>query len=250
MKKAILHGTPIAGLAALFIALSSTSAFAVLVVTNGTFTQSGGYNANVVDWFDGTVGGGGNPYQDTFIDTNPQPPAAGSEVVFSGNASPAPQNFLYQNIGTKVAGDGTLNYSINIGNFTTSTTYRGGTLEVGLFQSGSFAGADGTDVLGASGVTQIDSMIVETIDRGGAFPNSAFETGSFNLAAANLADPLFLRFHWTPTGTDSYIGADNLTITVSPFVAAAVPEPASLVFWSLMVVGLAGYGCHRFCRRK
>ncbi|MCE9552573.1 MAG: PEP-CTERM sorting domain-containing protein [Planctomycetes bacterium] len=232
--------------AALWATLGAINASAALVITNGTFTQGGGYNANVVDWFDGTAGGAGNPYQDTFIDTNPQPPASGTEVVFSGNASPAPQNFLYQAIGTKGATDGTLNFSVNIGNFSTSTTYRGGTLEINLFRSGTFVGADGTDVLGAAGVTQIGSTITKAIDRGGSFPNSAYETGSFNIASVNPLDTFYLRFHWTPTGVDSYIGADLVTITVDAVAVDAVPEPSTFV---LATLGLAALGLVGWKRR-
>ena len=236
--------------ATLLAALGATNASAALVVTNGTFTQGGGYNANVVNWFDGTVGGAGNPYQDTFIDTNPYPPASGSEVVFSGNAAPPPQNFLYQAIGTKDAGDGTLNYSINIGVFSTDQSFRAGTLEVGLFQSGTFTGADGTDVLGAAGVTQIDAMDINLINRGGgSFPNSAYETGSFSLASANLTDPIFLRFHWTPSGVNYYLGADLVTITVDA-EAAAVPEPSTIVLFGLGSLGLVCYALRRKCRRS
>jgi len=230
--------------------LSVAPAPGALAVINGDFQTTPGFNANVALWFDGT--NGGNPWEDTFQDTNPQPPAAGTEVVFSGNVGTNPQNFLYQSLGTKEATDGTLNFSVNIGNFSTATSYRSGTLQVNLFQSASFVGADGTDILGAGGVTQIGATVIKDIERGTTlpltFPNSAYETGSFSLATANTTDPIYLRFHWTMGEPDAYIGADLVTITVDA-VAEAVPEPSSIALAALALTGL-GMGAWRQHRRR
>ena len=183
-------------------AIAAPDAPAALEVTDGDFEAGGGFNANVTDWFDGTIGSA--QWDDTFQDTNPYSPQAGTTVVWSGNANA--KNFLYQPIGTREASDATIDVSIVVGGGAT------GPFTVGIYQSATFSGADGTDVAGASGVTLIDSA---TWDIDYAAEVVGPEMTTLSLATANLSYPIFLRFHFGEDGmADGWLRGDNITMTV------------------------------------
>jgi len=189
-------------MAAALAAIAAPNASAALALTNGDFEVGGGFNANVSGWFDGT--NGPNEWDDTFQDTNPVSPQAGTTVVWSGNANA--KNFLYQPIGTKEASDATVKVSIVVG------AGAAGPITVGIYQSATFSSTDGTDVADASGVTLIDSS-TWNIDYAAGVVGP--EMATLSLATANLSDPIFLRFHFGEDGMeDGWLRGDNITITV------------------------------------
>ncbi|MDA0765917.1 MAG: PEP-CTERM sorting domain-containing protein [Verrucomicrobia bacterium] len=210
----------VVALLAALAAIAAPNASAALTVTNGDFETGGGFNANVSGWFDGTIGP--NAWDDLFQDTNPLSPQAGTTVVWSGNANA--QNFLYQPIGTKEASDATIDVSIVVGAGAT------GPFTIGIYQSATFSGADGTEVAGASGVTLIDSS---TWDIAYAADAVGPEMTTLSLATANQSDPIFLRFHFGEDGmADGWLRGDNITMTVNP-----IPEPVTTA-----LLGLGGLG--------
>jgi hypothetical protein len=198
------------------IAMALT-AQAALQQTNGNFDAgvTPGNNQNdVIDWFDGNNHPDGF-YQDTWQSTTNLPTGhSGGVAALSGEAGAT--NFLYQAIGTRNSGDATLSFSISVGAFIDSTGTQAGTLTVGLYeQTGSFTGADGTDVAGAEGITQVGTSVVLPITReGGAGAAASVENGAFDLSGTNPAHTLYLRYQWTPA-SGSYMSLDNASITVS-----------------------------------
>ncbi len=216
-------------LLALAAACWPAGASAALVVTNGNFEASGGYNANVAQWSDGT--NGPNVWSDVFQKNAGPPataPASGTFVVFSGE-SPA-QNFLYQAIGTKEATDSSIDVSYVIGN------NAAGPFSVGIYQSATFSAADGIDVAGAAGVTLIDSVSTLFAYAPGVLGT---ETATLSLATANLTDTIFLRFHYGTNGqANQWPEFDNVTMTVN--TASAVPEPSAMVLAGVGLLGLVG----------
>jgi hypothetical protein len=185
-------------------------------LANGSFDVGAtpGINQNdVVGWFDGNNHPNGF-WEDTWLSTTSLPTGhSGGVAAFSAEAGA--QNFLYQAIGTRNSGDTTLNFSISVGAFTDVSGTKTGTLNVGLYKSNSFTGADGTDVAGAPGVTQVGSTVALPISRvGGPGAVASIETGSFDLSTANTSDTLYLRFQWT-TSNGSYINVDNASISMS-----------------------------------
>ena len=200
------------------------SARATLTHTNGNFDAgvAAGDNNNVPDWFDGNHHPGA-AWEDTWLNTVNIPSGqSGGTVGFSGNV-PTATNFLYQSLGTRSADETMLCFSISVGAFTDGAVgTKTGTLHVGLYeQTGSFTGADGTDIAGASGIVQVGSTVALPISRvGGPGAVASDETGSFDISGVSTSNTLYLRFQWIPTD-GSYMSVDNASITVSQGVTYA-----------------------------
>lgn len=186
-------------------AIAAPMAQATLAVTNGNFESGAGFKADVIGWFDGTHGPVMEEWNDVFQDTNPVAPQAGTTVVWSGVVNAT--NFLYQPIGTKGSADGTMDVSIVVGDNAS------GPFTIGIYQSASFVGADGTDVAGAPGVTLIDSL-THTISYATGVVGT--ETATLSLATANLTGTIFLRFHYGVDGggANGYLKGDLVTLAV------------------------------------
>ena len=226
----------------------STVAPPSLKLTNGNFDAgaAAGDNSNVPDWFDGNHHPNG-PWEDTWLNTINIPSGqSGGTVGFSGNI-PTATNFLYQSIGTRNPGDSTLHFSISVGAFTDGEGIRSGTLHVGLYeQTGSFTGADGTDIAGASGIVQVGSTVALPISRvGGPGAVASDETGSFDISGVSTSHTLYLRYQWIPTG-GSYMSVDNAsisTVDTRPFTLATQRVVRAAEFadgQTCITVGLAG----------
>ena len=186
-----------------------------LAITNGGFNAASD-SADVPDWFDGNNHTGGYFYRDTWLNlANPPSGQNGGTVGFSGVAGA--QNFLYQDIGVRHSGDSALNFTISVGAFADVGGTKTGTLTVGLYeQTGSFAGADGTDVDGASGITRVGSSVALPISReSGPGAVASDETGAFDISATSLSNTLYLRYQWIPSSSADFITLDNASITVS-----------------------------------
>jgi hypothetical protein len=208
---------------------------AALTLTNGNFDSGitpGSNQNNIVGWFDGNNHPTGF-WEDTWQSTTNLPTGhSGGVAALSGEA--AATNFFYQAIGTRDSGDATLDFSITVGAFSDGPplSTKTGTLNVGLYeQTGSFTGADGTDVHGAGGISQVGSTLALSISRvGGPGAVASSEAGSFDISGTSTSNPLYLRFQWVPTG-GSYMSVDNAAITV-------VPEPSAALLGGLGVLAL------------
>ena len=209
------------------------SAQAALTLTNGNFDASTTVdNPDIPDWLDGSNHPQGF-WQDTWLASRSLPSGqSGGTAGLSGDGGG--QNFLYQSIGSRNPVDSTLHFSISVGAFTdaASAGTMSGTLTVGLYeQTGSFTGADGTDVHGASGISQVGSTVALPISRaGGPGAVTSNETGSFDLSGTSMSNTLFLRYQWLPTGA-SFMSLDNASITV-------IPEPSAVMLGGLGVLAL------------
>jgi hypothetical protein len=187
---------------------------ATLTQTNGNFdagVASGTNQNDIAGWFDGNHHPTGF-WEDAWQSTTNLPTGhSGGVAAFSSEAGAS--NFLYQAIGTRNSGDTALNFSISLGAFTDVPGIRTGTLTVGLYeQTGSFTGADGVDVAGAEGITQVGTSVVVPITReGGAAAVASIETGSFDISGANADNTLYLRFQWS----GEYISLDNVSASFS-----------------------------------
>ena len=225
------------------------SARATLTHTNGNFDAgvAAGDNNNVPDWFDGNHHPGA-AWEDTWLNTVNIPSGqSGGTVGFSGNV-PTATNFLYQSLGTRSADETMLCFSISVGAFTDGAVgTKTGTLHVGLYeQTGSFTGADGTDIAGASGIVQVGSTVALPISRvGGPGAVASDETGSFDISGVSTSHTLYLRYQWIPTG-GSYMSVDNAsisTVDTRPFTLATQRVVRAAEFadgQTCITVGLAG----------
>lgn len=228
MKKTIL-------LTSSLIATSAMSHGALSAIANGDFESGVVYDLGLgrddssigsgSDWFESTTGVYGEVISNLAD-------AAYSGVSFqSGHGNTAIFNngtgYIYQNLGTlnlemaasftfdayeRVQGDG--NYTIN----------------VALFSSSTFTGANGTDVAGAAGVTALgtgsyafssDANLATNEDVIGA------TISNVSLAGATSGDNIWVRFEAPRPGSNSTGQMDNLTVTYT------VPEPSSTALLGL-----------------
>ena len=200
------------------------SAQATLTLTNRNFDASTTLdNPDIPGWFDGN----NHPlgfWQDTWLASRSLPSGqSGGTAGLSGDVGG--QIFLYQSIGTRNPDDRTLHFSISVGAFTdaASADTKTGMLTAGLYeQTGSFTGADGSDVDGASGIIQVGPTMALPISRvGGPGAVASDETGAFDISGVDTSHSLYLRFKWIPAGA-SFMSLDNASITAvdSPLNAA------------------------------
>ena len=214
-------------LSALGVLLAS-QAGAVIAITNGDFqtTAPASNQANVVGWFDDSPSPT-NWWEGSWYGPTVSP--NGSSVLGVSYMAGAP-HWAYQSIGTNSSGWTTIPLQFDLGSFTDAGGLRNLGVTFSLYQSnGSFTGADNTDILGAGGVTLIDSFNVSTGDLApGAMV--AGLTGSLSLATANPGGELFLRISNFDPGTgEPWAAVDNLAI---------VPEPSLGLLGSLGLFGL------------
>jgi len=199
---------------------SSFTAQSAIVVTNGDLETGapapGGTNADVTGWYDGT--NGFNHWQDTWHNNANHPTGfTGAHVAFSGSL---PETWIYQDVGDRNNSKVNLEFNMDFGNFTGNPSdISTGDVRVSLYQSAIFSPADGIDIDGAAGVTELDS---NTFTSG---PLAAGEARTFStvlsVGAANYNDPIYLRISWTNAGGNGWVAGDNFTLT------GAVPEPSS-----------------------
>jgi hypothetical protein len=209
-------------LAGIAIAVAAPATNAAVQITNGDF-NAGSETPNDGDvadpWYDANPA---NFWEAVWHINHDQPIMSdfpSPMAIFSALSAPG-NNYLYQNIGTRGAGDTSLPLAFELGSFTDTADVRSGTLTVSIYQSGSFVGANDVDVA-ASGATLIDSAVVMTGDLN---PGGAIHSGvTLDLGSANLTDSLFLHFSMN----DAWIGLDNIQV---------VPEPST---FALIGMGLA-----------
>jgi hypothetical protein len=204
------------------VALAAVSASATLQVTDGDFQNNPTQTPNVAGWFD--RGTAGNWWESTWAGPTVSPngtPVLGLSYMFST------VNWTYQSIGVNDGNWSEMGVQLDVGSFTDA----GGTRDLGvtlsLYQSSSFVGADDLDIVGAAGVTLIDSV---NLTSGNLSPGQ-FVTliTALDLATANNTDPLFLHIVNFNTGSgEPWTAIDNLSVQ-------AVPEPSA---YALVGLGL------------
>lgn len=209
------------GLVGFGLALGGTSAPAQLQILNGDFSLNPSQANNPVDWYVPTTDTGGSWWTSTWVGPTVSP--NGTSVLglsFMGSVD----HWAYQNIGTDNAGSTSMTLNFDLGSFTDAGASRTLGVTVSLYQSASFAAANGTDVNGATGVTQLGSQSVSAALNPGAVTH---KTLVFDLTGANSTDPLYLRFiNYQVDATEPWDAIDNVTI-------ATVPEPSALALCGL-----------------
>jgi len=210
-----------------------TSVQADLAITNGDFEVGAGPSTpDVNDWYDNsTANFWENAWQsnDSWITPN------GTQVVVfcawntaavdpnTGVVDPLTGSYLYQSIGTS-AGESSITIGFDWGSPDDVAAGRHDALTVSVLASdGSFVPNDANDVLGAAGVTLLDSASFDYValgTDGEIFPAVA----TLDLSGANEGDEIFLRFnnYAIEAGADPWPVLDNVQII--PEVAPVGPK--------------------------
>ena len=210
----------------LVISVISATGQAELAITNGDFETGGGENIpDVTGWYDNSAGG----FWEDAWQTNASwiTPNGSNVVVFCSwdtvEGDPLAGSYLYQSIGTS-EGESELTIAFDWGHpdDVAAGRYDGLTVSV-LASDGSFVADDATDVIGAAGITLLDSASYEHValgTDGEIFPVVV----ELDLSGANEGDEIFLRFnnYWV-TSTQSWPILDNVEIQV-----AGVDDPSDM----------------------
>jgi hypothetical protein len=210
------------------VALSATAASAAISITNGDFQTSapGASQADVVGWFDDSPSPT-NWWEGAWYGPTVSPNGTSVLGLSYMNAT---SHWAYQSIGTNSESLATIALQFDVGSFTDAGGLRNLGVTFSLYQSdGSFSGADNANIVGAVGVTLIDSFSVTTGDiaAGAMVPGL---TGSLDLATANTTGELFLHITNFAAGTgEPWAAVDNLVV---------VPEPSTALLGGIGVLAL------------
>ena len=221
------------------LACSTTLGHAALTaVANGDFESGIAYDLGAsgdssvgsgTDWFESTTGAG------QFADVISNSSHADFAAQFQGSGNIHIQNsaasYIYQNLGTlgsETAASFTFDALERVqanGDFT---------VNVDLFSSSSFAGANGTDVSGAAGVIALGSGTYRFLSDASLATNEDVTGASIpnlSLAAATAGDSIWLRVGTPRLAGDATMHIDNLAVTY-------VPEPGSAALLGLGALSL------------
>ena len=196
----------------------SFPAKAELVITNGDFEADAGAGdlENVSLWYDDLST---NFWESAWqSDRGGVTPNGTQVVVFCSwntvEGDPLTGSYIYQSIGTS-SGESSVTIGFDWGHPDDVAADRNDGLTVSVLASdGSFVADDANDVLGADGVTLLDSAsyshVAEGTD-GEIFPVVV----TLDLSGANAGDEIFLRFNnYLPeAGADPWPVLDNVQIT-------------------------------------
>lgn len=188
---------------------------AALQITNGDFETAAqpGDTGDVSQWSDANPAqfytacwlkkGGDSPNGTAVVAMS----AIAANATVNGSGTPS---YIYQSIGT-ADGATSVTVSFQWGSFTGAPVRSMG-ITAGIYKSnGSFIAADGTDVLGATGITLVEEKTsLRTSVAGGALFNESF---TFNLTGVGT-DELYLRFNnYEEAGKDeAWVSLDNVLI--------------------------------------
>lgn len=213
---------------------------ALTSIQNGDFETDVVYNLGVVagdessdssvgsgsDWFETSTAAGN--YRDVIANSGHPDFSAqfrdnGNIAVLNANTS-----YIYQNIGT-LGSEAALNFTFDA---LERVQGNGGfTVNIELFSSSTFVGANGTDVEGAAGVTALgsgsyrftsDSNLATNDDVIGA------SVSDLSLTGATSGEDIWVKVSTPRNPGDATLNIDNISYTV-------VPEPSSTA-----LLGLAG----------
>jgi hypothetical protein len=220
---------------AALISSSTLSHAALTAIANGDFETGvvydlGGNGDSSVgsgtDWFEATTGAG--QFGDVISDSSNAVFAA----QFQGSGNIHVQNsatsYIYQNLGT-LAGETSASFTFDA--FERALANGDFTATMELFSSSSFAGANGTDVLGAAGVTALGSGPYRFLSDASLATNEDVTGASIpnlSLAGATAGDSIWLRVSTPRPAGDITMHIDNLAVTY-----ASVPEPGSAALLGL-----------------
>lgn len=224
------------------IALSATAAHAAITVTNGNFETGTGNNLDDVSgWFDnsnGTFWQGTWPTNNTAISPNDTGVVVlgsyeSGAVQNTASANPLVGNYLYQSIGTVGLGETGLNVNFDFG----APDDDGGGRTLGITVAvyaydglGGFTADNNTSLVGASGVTLLDSESF-TLASTGVDGLIASYLAALDVSGAGTQE-LFLSFNnYRPANTESWSVLDNVTV-------AAIPEPSAALLGGLGMLAL------------
>jgi hypothetical protein len=194
-----------------------------LGITNGDFQTNApaGNVANVDSWFDPIDANPGNWWETTWYGPTVSP---NGTSVMGLSYMWKTTNWAYQSIGTNSSALASLALSFDVGSFTDAGSNRDLGVTVSIYKTdGTFVGADGTDIVGAAGVTLVDSVSVMNNVASGAYIT---QNVTLDLSNAGSGE-LFLRFvNYAGTVGEPWTAIDNVSI---------VPEPATM-----LLLGLGG----------
>ena len=205
----------------------SIPAKADLVITNGDFEVGAGPSTpDVNDWYDNSTA---NFWEDAWQSNDSWITPNGSQVVVfcswdTVEGDPLAGSYLYQSIGIS-AGESSVTIGFDWGCPDDVAEGRHDALTVSVLASdGSFVADDANDVLGAAGVTLLDSASYDYValgTDGEIFPVVV----TLDLSGANVGDEIFLRFnnYMPEAGADPWPVLDNVHIQV-----AGVDDPSDM----------------------
>ncbi len=202
-------------LCAVALATGVTSTFADFSVTNGNFQQTTAQSTDISSWFNYQGADPGAWWMSAW-----QGPVASfnGTSIFGLSGDPSVGAWAYQSVGLNDTARSTVDLQFDVGMFSDAGETRDLGVMVQLYQTdGTFAGADGLDIVGATGATLIDSLSTTT----GAITASQFQrkTLSLNLASANPTGEFFVRFANFNGGTgvgDPWTMIDNIKFITTP----------------------------------
>lgn len=225
------------------VALSASAAHAALSITNGNFETGGGVNIdNVTGWFDNS---NGIFWQGTWQENAAAITPNGTNVALLGSyesgavqstvsANPLVGNYLYQSIGTAGLGETGLEVNFDFGQPDDDSGGRtlGVTVAIYAYDGlGGFTAADNTSLVGASGITLLDSESFQFGPTTTANDVISSYLSTLDISGAGSQE-LFLSFNnYRPANTQSWSVIDNVSLT-------AIPEPGAALLGGLGLLGL------------
>ena len=190
---------------------------AALQITNGDFESAAppapSDTADVLQWSDANPG---DFYTASWLQNGVNSPNGTAVVAMSAIAANATVNgsgtptYVYQAIGTADGGT-SVTISFQWGSFLRAPVRDMGITAAIYKSNGTFVAADGTDVLGATGITLVEQKtLLKTGVAAGTMFNESF---TFNLAGVGT-NQLYLRFNnYEAAGKDeAWVSLDNVLI--------------------------------------
>ncbi|MCW1921351.1 hypothetical protein OKA05_02230 [Luteolibacter arcticus] len=228
------------------IALLTTPGNAALVVTNGGFGTNS-VNAQYIDdasagaqndpaWFESTASTNWIEGSWTNSDSTTFPSGTGPALLFDGGS--ATMGWTYQSLGTVTATEISLGTLRIFSDFAEKTDGASNGARFDIF-TGNFSAADGTDVLGAGGITSLGTITLNASDQGltaaagNASRQSNVFVGNIDISGLSIGDQVWLRI--AESRDTAFTSGDLIVDNVS---IAVVPESSIALLGAFGVLGL------------